>query len=91
MGARAGPRGVPGVRLGGMQEEEHLRVNGQCLEGDHEVCGRSLGFVRSPVDAMDGEIAINRAPLLGEHNAEVYTGLGLSEREISDLHAAGVI
>jgi crotonobetainyl-CoA:carnitine CoA-transferase CaiB-like acyl-CoA transferase len=82
---------LPVLRLEEMQAQEHFRVNEQFLEVDHDQFGRSLGFVRSPVDAMDGEVMIRRAPLLGEHNAEVYAGLGLSGREISDLDAVGAI
>lgn len=31
------------------------------------------------------------APLLGQHNSEVLDGLGLSEDEIAELEAQGVI
>jgi crotonobetainyl-CoA:carnitine CoA-transferase CaiB-like acyl-CoA transferase len=31
------------------------------------------------------------APLLGQHNHEVLTGLGLTDTEIADLEADGVI
>jgi crotonobetainyl-CoA:carnitine CoA-transferase CaiB-like acyl-CoA transferase len=31
------------------------------------------------------------APLLGEHNAEILAGLGLSDSEITALEADGVI
>ncbi len=82
---------LPVLRIEEMGEQEHFQVNHQFLEVEHDLLDRSLGFVRSPVDAMDGEIAIRRAPLLGEHNTEIYAELGLAERELSELHAEGVI
>ena len=47
----------------------------------------------SPVDAgVAGAREPVRAPLLGEHNAEVLrTGLGLTDDQIKGLHERGVI
>jgi formyl-CoA transferase len=40
----------------------------------------------------DSHVAVHRSPLLGEHNAAIYTeGLGLSGRELEDLKAKEVI
>jgi crotonobetainyl-CoA:carnitine CoA-transferase CaiB-like acyl-CoA transferase len=36
-------------------------------------------------------IHVRPAPLLGQHNREVLSELGLSDQEIDDLEAAGVI
>lgn len=32
-----------------------------------------------------------RAPLLGEHNREVYGRVGISERALAELHGRGVV
>ncbi len=53
-----------------MEAHEHFRANEQFFEVPHEGLGRSLGFVRSPVDAI-GRVPVRRAPTLGEHDAEI--------------------
>jgi crotonobetainyl-CoA:carnitine CoA-transferase CaiB-like acyl-CoA transferase len=45
-------------------------------------------FARSSENEMTTK---SRAPLIGEHNAEIYAELGLSSDRISELHKAGVI
>jgi crotonobetainyl-CoA:carnitine CoA-transferase CaiB-like acyl-CoA transferase len=45
-------------------------------------------FVRS---SENGVSAASRAPLIGEHNAEIYGEIGLSRHQIVDLKEAGVI
>ena len=82
---------LPILPLDQMEDQEHFQVNEQFLEVRHEPLDRLLGFVRSPVDAMATEIPFRRAPLLGEHTAEVLMGLGLEERALSELTAARVI
>jgi crotonobetainyl-CoA:carnitine CoA-transferase CaiB-like acyl-CoA transferase len=45
-------------------------------------------FVRSSENEMATK---SRAPLIGEHNAEIYAELGMSSEQISALRRAGVI
>jgi len=43
-------------------------------------------------DVSDSHVAVHRSPLLGEHNAAIYTEwLGLSGRELEDVKAKEVI
>jgi CoA:oxalate CoA-transferase len=60
-------------------------------EVDHPVAGSYL-YPGSPL-RFDGEVpALRRAPLLGEHNEEVFRGeLGLDRRELEDLTGQGII
>ncbi len=74
-----------------MASHEHFVANRQFLEVSNDLLGRQLGFVRSPVDAMAREIPLRRAPALGEHNAEIYAALGLSEVERAQLAERGVV
>jgi 2-methylfumaryl-CoA isomerase len=48
---------------------------------------------RSPLDfSLHGRLPVRRAPRLGEHTDEILAGkLGLSAREIGDLHDRGVV
>ncbi len=57
-----------------LEAHAHLRENRVFREVAHEPLGRALGFVESSVRAL-GEIAIRRAPRLGEHTQEVLAEL----------------
>jgi len=61
------------------------------LEFDHPKGGRirSLGF---PVKFSESEFCVREhPPLLGKHNQEVFSSLGLSPSEIKELQNEGVI
>jgi crotonobetainyl-CoA:carnitine CoA-transferase CaiB-like acyl-CoA transferase len=59
---------------------------------DHPVGGRAR-YSTLPMVFSDAVTPLHRrpAPLLGEHNAEVLTGLGLTAAEIDSLVEEGVI
>jgi crotonobetainyl-CoA:carnitine CoA-transferase CaiB-like acyl-CoA transferase len=84
---------MPIMNFADMAEAEHFAVNEQFREVDHDALGGALSFVRSPVDAMSGEVPIRRAPTLGEHTAEVLDSLdGLaapSGRSVAPERPAG--
>lgn len=62
------------------------------LEADHPVVGR-LKYPRTPYLIEGAPMPITRhAPLLGEHNEEIYTEeLGLSKEQLDIMRAAGII
>ena len=73
-------------------DDPHFRARGFFVEAGHPVAGR----LPYPGAAMflDGEgFALHRtAPLLGQHNHEVYRGeLGFSLEELGRLRAEGAI
>ncbi len=77
--------------LGDLLESEQLRARGYFQEVDHPVAGR-LTYPAAPFRMSNVEWRAGRAPLLGEHNREVYCDeLGLSARELARLRAAGVV
>ena len=53
--------------------------------GEVEVFGLTAQFEKTP-----GTVE-TAPPVLGEHNAEIYSGLGISEIEQAELKATGVI
>jgi crotonobetainyl-CoA:carnitine CoA-transferase CaiB-like acyl-CoA transferase len=60
-------------------------------ETDHPVLGR-LRTLGSPIKlSVTPADASRRAPLLGEHNEEILTGLGLTADEIAAVRASGAI
>jgi len=72
--------------------DPHMAARGDLVTVDDPV----LGPVRqqAPVPRFDGEVpaAPTGAPALGEHNTEVWTNVvGLSEAELADLSARGVV
>jgi formyl-CoA transferase len=70
-------------------EDETLAELGMIVTVDHPERG-PFKTVGSPLKMSDSPVRVERSPLLGEHNAEVYGNLGYSEEQLADLHAAGV-
>jgi crotonobetainyl-CoA:carnitine CoA-transferase CaiB-like acyl-CoA transferase len=70
---------------------EHLKAREFFVQISHQVAG-TLTYPGAPFKPSEGEYAIHRpAPLLGQHNNEVYTKIGLSQIEIDDLRKQGII
>ena len=57
---------------------------------DHPQAGQ-LEYAGLPFRFGEYPGAFDRAPLLGEHNSEIYSDLGYSPQDISDLARAGVV
>jgi len=69
----------------------HLKERGFYAEVEHPVVGR-LRYPGLPFTMSETTWHIGRAPLLGEHNEEIYIGeLGLSKETLTTLKGAGVI
>jgi crotonobetainyl-CoA:carnitine CoA-transferase CaiB-like acyl-CoA transferase len=60
---------LPVLDFPDLEREPQYRDNDQFFDLEHEVLGLSLGYVRSPVDAMADGVTFRRAPLLGEDQA----------------------
>jgi CoA:oxalate CoA-transferase len=72
-------------------ESEHLRYRKAIREVDHPAAG-TLSYPRGPFEIAEAPWREGRAPLLGEHTAEILTErLGLEAGELLALRAAGVI
>ena len=70
---------------------EHLRSRGMIVDVDHPTRGR-ITMMGSPIHLSASPTEVKRAPLLGEHNAEVYSRLlGLAETELAGLRRDGVL
>lgn len=72
-------------------ESEQLRGRAYFQEVDHPVAGR-LTYPGPPFRMSDITWNAGRAPLLGEHNDEIYCGeMGLTRQDLCVLRAGGVI
>ena len=47
--------------------------------------------IRTPIRIGEGVRVRNAAPKLGQHNAEIFGRLGVSDEEREELHAKGVL
>ena len=77
--------------VGEAAEAPHLKERGYITELDHPEFGsvRTLGAPFKLPESPGGPTSA--APTLGQHNDEIYGGLGLSAKEITDLAEKGVI
>jgi crotonobetainyl-CoA:carnitine CoA-transferase CaiB-like acyl-CoA transferase len=86
--------GAPiGMFLGidGAVQSEHERARGYFVEAEHPVAGKAeypFQLFRATETPPQFRSA---APLLGQHNAEVYGRLGCTESELAEMERAGVI
>jgi formyl-CoA transferase len=93
---RANEEGVllcPQSSCGDVLENEQLRSRSFWVEVDHPELGASLTYPGSFLKATRTPPSIrHRAPLIGEHNAEIYgSELGLSEAQLDAMRKSGVI
>ena len=89
-----GEAGVPcGAVLDSVEvlEDPHLRERGMIVTIDHPVRGR-FSMPGCPVKLEDSPVEVTSAPLLGQHNSEVYRGiLGLKDSDLQQLKRDSVI
>jgi len=89
-----GSAGVPaGAVLSTMDitNDPYLRKRGTMVTIDHPTRGEMV-IPGNSIKMSDSEVPVEPAPLLGQHNEEIYRGwLGLDEGELKALEQSGVI
>jgi formyl-CoA transferase len=72
-------------------EDESLRANDMVVDVPHPQRGE-FTTVGMPIKLSDSPAQVERSPLLGEHNKDIYVQeLGVAEAELAELAANGVI
>ncbi len=73
-------------------EDPHFVARGFQVEVEHPELGRSFKYHGAPYlfHGSPWNIA-RRALLLGEHNAEIYSELGVSAQELERLSSEGIV
>jgi benzylsuccinate CoA-transferase BbsE subunit len=72
-------------------EDKQLKSRGFWVEVAHPELSVSLPYPRG-FTGPDGESkSMHRAPLIGEHNSEIYAEIGISKKEMAILGRKGVI
>jgi formyl-CoA transferase len=89
-----GEAGVPcGAVLDSVEllNDPHLREREMVVTIDHPVRGK-FTMPGCPIKLEDSPVEVKSAPLLGQHNAEVYRQmLGLGDTDLEELKQQGII
>ena len=73
-------------------EDPNLAARGYWTYLDHPELKAAIPYPRQFVTSSENDTDTRiRAPIAGEHNAEVYGGMGISARDMAALKEAGVI
>jgi formyl-CoA transferase len=80
----------PVLSMQELLEDPDLRARGIVAQVEHPERG-TFFTIGSPLQLSDSPVEVRASPLLGEHNAEVYGALGVSEERLAQLRESGVI
>jgi CoA:oxalate CoA-transferase len=82
---------APVSTMGDLFNSEHLKARGFFAEITHPVAG-TFPYPTTPAQLSTTPWTLRRpAPCLGQHNAEVYSELGIDQKELEQLKREGVI
>ena len=72
--------------------DEYLKARNFWVEIEHPELGTSITYPREFVQSSEKDCSTRfRAPLIGEHNEEIYSEIGLSKQDLIVLKQAGII
>ncbi len=72
--------------------DAHLKERNFWVEIDYPNLGAKIPYPRQFMNIRGSDIPrVRRAPLIGEHNAEVYGAMGYTEQDLQNYKQAGII
>ena len=81
---------TPVLSPGDLRNDEQLEAREFFKKADHPVMGE-VEYPGAPARLSESPWRAGRAPLLGEHNEEIYGNLGLGQEDLDRLHAEGIL
>jgi formyl-CoA transferase len=89
------PRGVsigPLSRIQDLMEDECLNARHFWKEIEHPELGKKIPYPGEFVRSSAHDLSVKfRAPLIGEHNTEIFSRIGLSAEDLVVFKQAGII
>jgi len=89
------PRGVSIGPLSSIQdllEDKCLNARGFWKQIEHPELGTKITYPKQFISSTENNFATRfRAPLIGEHNQEIYKQMGISDRDLIIYEQAGII
>ena len=78
--------------VGEVMNVEHLKERGAFVEIEHPEAGK-LPYPSAPYRLSESPAGLERpAPLLGQHNQEIYCGrLGYSQEDLARMKETGIV
>ena len=89
------PRGVSIGPLSSMKdllEDECLKAREFWTEVERPELGMKMAYPKQFVRSSEADMSVHcPAPLIGEHNKEIYKEIGITEKELADLKKEGIV
>ncbi|MFH1490334.1 MAG: CoA transferase [Pseudomonadota bacterium] len=81
---------TPVLSPGDLRNDEQLKAREFFVKADHPAMGE-VEYPGAPAKLSESPWRAGRAPLLGEHNEEIYGSLGYCRKDLDGLHEKGVL
>ena len=81
---------TPVLTPGELMDDEQLKAKEFFVETQHPVMGK-VTYPGAPFRMSETPARVGKAPLLGEDNESIYSGLGFSKEDLVILREQGII
>ncbi len=81
---------TPVLTPGELEEDEQLKAKGFFVKTQHPVMGE-VTYPGDPFKMSETPARVGKAPLLGEDNGSIYSGLGFTKEDLLTLTAQNII
>lgn len=81
---------TPVLSAGELVEDEQIKEREYFARVDHPLMG-DVQYPGAPAKLSESPWQAGRAPLIGEHNGEIYGKLGYGKSQLDELKSKGII